>query len=68
MDVSDDGVGFDPEKVMDSDQNHIGIANVKSRLKNACEGTLEIESSAEKGTRVRIRIPKIHSGLEAGTK
>ena len=68
VDVSDDGVGFDPEKVMDSDQNHIGIANVKSRLKNACEGTLEIEISADKGTRVRIRIPKIHSGLEAGTK
>ena len=42
--VSDDGVGFIPEKDYKSDGNHVGIRNVRQRLDIICQATLEVES------------------------
>ncbi|MEG0546532.1 MAG: histidine kinase [Oscillospiraceae bacterium] len=56
--IIDDGVGFDPAEVAADDKIHIGIENVRSRLKDLSNGTLTIESEKGKGTKVIIQIPK----------
>jgi hypothetical protein len=55
--VEDDGVGFDTSKLLD-DKKHIGIRNIRDRLKVMVGGTLEIESTQGVGTKVLIKIPK----------
>jgi sensor histidine kinase YesM len=57
--VQDDGVGYDTQKVPKNDsRSHVGVENVRSRLKALCNGSLEIESTPEIGTTAIIRIPK----------
>ena len=56
--VTDDGVGFIPERVGTDGKPHIGISNVKNRLQNMCGGTLAIESCPGKGTTVMITLPQ----------
>jgi len=56
--VSDDGVGFEQEKIDDDKQQHIGINNVRLRLSAQCGGSLEIESNPGGGTTATIIIPK----------
>lgn len=56
--VSDNGVGFDPDATRNDGRSHVGIANVRSRLKIMCNGTLEITSEIGKGTTAIIKIPK----------
>jgi len=53
--VEDDGVGFDVTKQMDA--SHIGIDNVRSRVKTLIGGELFIESEIDKGTIATIRFP-----------
>ena len=55
--VKDDGVGFDTGELMDN-RKHVGIRNIRERLKAMVNGTLEIESTIGVGTRVLITIPK----------
>ncbi|MBQ5910473.1 MAG: histidine kinase [Clostridia bacterium] len=55
--VEDDGVGFDTSKLLD-EKEHIGIRNIRDRLKVMVEGTLDIESTQGVGTKVLITIPK----------
>ena len=56
--VADNGVGIENAKGRPSlgEHSHIGISNVRSRLEEMVEGSLEIESSSQ-GTTVTIRIP-----------
>lgn len=56
--VSDDGVGFDPEKIRDDGHGHTGIENVRTRLESQCGGSLTVESVPGRGTTVKIVIPK----------
>ena len=56
--VEDDGIGFDTEEEKNDGRSHIGIKNVRNRLKKMVGGTLIIESEKGKGTKVTIRIPK----------
>lgn len=56
--VTDDGTGFEPENYPDSDKPHIGIENVRYRLKNMSNGTLTINSEIGKGTVAVISVPK----------
>jgi sensor histidine kinase YesM len=56
--IRDTGVGFDTEAYNDDGHKHVGINNVKERLKNLCDGTLTIESEVGVGTCATIRIPK----------
>ena len=55
--VEDDGVGFDPSVLLD-ERKHVGIRNIRGRLKAMVNGTLEIESTVGVGTKVVIKIPK----------
>ena len=59
--VTDDGVGFDTSvPPSDESRSHIGIVNVRQRLKEMLGGTLEIESEIGKGTVATVRIPKTY--------
>ena len=55
--VVDDGVGFDTSAPFD-DRKHLGLRNIRERLKVMVNGTLEIESTIGVGTKVLIKIPK----------
>lgn len=57
IDVSDDGIGFDAEKLIseDKERSHIGIQNTRERLKQMIGASLTIESLPEKGTVAKIR-------------
>ena len=57
--VSDDGVGFDmnaPQK--DDGRSHIGMENIKKRLKDMCSAEIVIESEPGRGTTAKVIIPK----------
>ncbi|MDD3252149.1 MAG: histidine kinase [Lachnospiraceae bacterium] len=55
--VADDGAGFQADTATER-RSHIGIENVRSRLATLCGGTLDIQSTAGRGTSVTITIPK----------
>lgn len=55
--VEDNGVGFDTSELVD-EKKHIGIRNIRDRLKVMVGGTLDIESTQGIGTKVLIKIPK----------
>ena len=55
--VEDDGVGFDTDVLLD-ERKHVGIRNIRGRLKAMVNGSLEIESRVDIGTTVLIKIPK----------
>ena len=55
--VEDDGVGFDTDALLD-DREHIGLRNIRERLKVMVNGKLEVESELGIGTKVLITIPK----------
>ena len=55
--IEDDGVGFDTSQLID-EKKHIGIRNIRNRLKIMVGGKLEIESTQGVGTKVLITIPK----------
>lgn len=57
--VADNGVGFDTTKVKEKKdgRSHIGIENVRERVKFMCNGTLTIESEIGRGTKAIICLP-----------
>ncbi len=55
--IIDNGVGFDSDAVRNDGKMHIGIDNVKNRIKMQCNGTVQIESKVGVGTTVTITIP-----------
>ena len=55
--VEDDGAGFDTNILRD-EREHVGIRNIRGRLKAMVGGALEIESTLGVGTKVLITIPK----------
>jgi sensor histidine kinase YesM len=58
IEICDTGVGFDIDHLPNDEHKHIGIINVRQRLKHLCDGTLSIESTVGKGTTAIIKIPK----------
>ena len=56
--VEDDGVGFDTSAPEDTSRPHVGMQNVRERLKNMCGGTLEVTSEPGVGTVVTIKVPR----------
>ena len=57
--VADSGPGFYPDQTQWSvDRSHIGIDNVKERLRTVCNGELRIQSIPRLGTRATIMLPK----------
>ena len=55
--VEDDGVGFDTGVAID-ERKHLGLRNIRERLKVMVNGTLTIESEIGVGTKVLVTIPK----------
>ena len=57
--ISDDGIGFDPANVsgIRSDSQGFGLVTISSQIAQF-GGNIEIDSGAERGTIVRIRLPK----------
>lgn len=54
--VTDNGVGFDLKMLEKSES--VGIRNVRYRVENMIDGTLEYNSTIGKGTKVTINIPQ----------
>ena len=54
--VADTGVGFDPDTYMEDGKQHVGIRNVRDRLRSMVGGSLSITSS-ENGTIAVVTIP-----------
>jgi LytS/YehU family sensor histidine kinase len=57
VEVKDDGVGFDPTAPME-EKKHVGLRNIRGRLKAMVSGQLIVESQPGQGTRALILIPK----------
>jgi signal transduction histidine kinase len=55
--VTDDGVGFDTSLLID-ERKHVGLRNIRERLKAMVNGSIDIESTVGVGTKVIIKIPK----------
>ena len=55
--VEDDGAGFDTSALLD-ERKHVGLRNIRERLKVMVNGLLDIESTVGVGTKVKITIPK----------
>lgn len=72
IEVEDDGVGEDPERVRralagDADLDSVGLGNVDARLRNAFSDDygLVVETAPGAGTKVTVRIPKFALGVHA---
>ena len=57
--IRDNGRGFDPDAVKETEEGHIGIRNVRERIETMCQGTMRIDSTRWKGTTVTITIPAV---------
>ena len=57
VEVKDDGVGFDPSLPID-EKKHVGLRNIRGRLKAMVNGDLILESKPGFGTKAVIMIPK----------
>ena len=55
--IEDDGAGFDTNILLD-ERKHIGLRNIRERLESMVGGSLSIESTVGKGTKVQLNIPK----------
>lgn len=56
--ITDNGIGFEVETALNDGNVHIGLQNVKERLKSIANAELEITSFIGIGTTVKIIIPK----------
>jgi two-component system LytT family sensor kinase len=72
IEVEDDGIGEDPEKVRralagDAASDSVGLGNVDNRLRNAYgdEFGLVVETAPGAGTKVTVRVPKFAPGVHA---
>lgn len=66
VEVIDDGVGFDAERVMNEEllsdadgRRHTGLSHLKKRLAYMCDATIEITSTIGAGSSVRVSIPVV---------
>ena len=66
VEVIDDGVGFDAERVMNEEllpdadgRRHTGLSHLKKRLAYMCDATIEIQSTIGAGSSVRVSIPVV---------
>ena len=57
VEVKDDGVGFDTSLPIE-EKKHVGIRNIRGRLKAMVNGELILESKPDVGTTAIIMIPK----------
>ena len=72
IEVEDDGIGEDPERVRralagDADLDSVGLGNVDARLRAVYgdEHGLVVETAPGAGTKVTLRVPKFAHGVSA---
>ena len=58
VEIKDDGVGFDIDSLDPTDNNHIGLNNVRYRLSSMCNGELKVDSVIDKGTTMVVTFNK----------
>ncbi len=56
--IEDDGVGFDINEQKDDGRSHVGMSNIKTRLKEMLGAQVILKSVEGVGTKVTIVIPK----------
>lgn len=56
--IEDDGVGFDINEQKNDGRSHIGMNNIRTRLKEMMNARVEFNSAVGVGTKVTITIPK----------
>lgn len=56
--ITDNGAGFDTDRIKSDSSSHVGIVNTRKRLDLMCRGTFNIESREGEGTKVTITIPE----------
>jgi two-component system nitrate/nitrite sensor histidine kinase NarX len=64
--VSDDGSGFDPQKIDGEGERHIGLRIMRERAQRA-GGDVAIDTAPGRGTRVRLSLPLPHAVLEVAS-
>ena len=57
VEVKDNGVGFDTSLPIE-EKKHVGLRNIRGRLKAMVNGELLVESELDVGTKAVIMIPK----------
>lgn len=57
VEIIDDGVGFDMATFEANKRGHVGLDNVRSRIRRICKGRVSVKSTKDVGTRVTIEIP-----------
>ena len=57
LSVRDDGRGFDPDRCLGMAEGHFGLQGIRERVKR-CDGTVAIESTPGKGTRVTVSLKR----------
>lgn len=62
LEISDNGHGFDPERLEDYDSGHLGMVGMRERARSL-GGRFEIRSYLNGGTTVKVQIPL---GVDAG--
>lgn len=55
--IADDGIGFEVESVLNNEDSHIGLQNVRERLKIILNADIDIQSLVGIGTTIKIKIP-----------
>lgn len=61
LDVRDDGTGFDPTQVMETETSGFGLFAMRQRIEGL-RGTLQIESEPDSGTAISARVPDAPTG------
>ena len=56
--VCDDGPGFNPQREIQDGRSHIGLQNVRERLRRVAGGSVRIDSAPGAGARATIILPK----------
>lgn len=56
--VTDDGIGFDPDRHPGIDDGHFGLQGIRERLNHLGNGKLSITSTHSKGTKAIVEIGK----------
>ena len=57
--ITDNGKGFNVEKIGNDGRKHIGMENVKNRIEKSFGGSMDIFSEPKKGTIVTLFLPTI---------
>lgn len=61
VEVEDDGIGFDMDKIDFDGNKHIGLKNIKYRIEKMGNGIMSIHSQVAKGTKVVVKFNKWES-------